>query len=79
MYIRGARNPARGKDGVLDSDALQEAFGTMSHPMVEAFLQHAGLPKQCVSVIMSFLRGPIGFQVGRKVSPEWIRPSRGIR
>ena len=28
---------------------------------------------------MSFLKGPIGFLVGNKVSPEWIRPGGGIR
>ena len=46
--------------------------------MLEAFLQHAGLPKQWLSSIMSFLRGPIGFLVGRKVSPKWIKSSEGI-
>ena len=54
---------------------FRKAFDTVSRPM----LQHAGLPKQWVSVIVSFLRGPIGFLVGRKVSPERIKPSGGVR
>uniref|UniRef100_A0A7S1I8F4 Reverse transcriptase domain-containing protein n=1 Tax=Eutreptiella gymnastica TaxID=73025 RepID=A0A7S1I8F4_9EUGL len=47
--------------------------------MLEAFLAHAGLPKQWVAVILSFLKGPIGFLVGRRVSAEWMYPGGGIR
>jgi hypothetical protein len=68
-----------GKTGCWVAMDFRKAFDTVSHPMLEAFLLHAGLPKQWVSVIMSFLKGPIGFLVGNKVSPEWIRPGGGIR
>ena len=58
---------------------FRKAFDTVSHPMLEAFLLHAGLPPSWVAVIMSFLKCPTGFLVGNKVSPEWIRPGGGIR
>ena len=54
-----------GETGCWIAKDFRKAFDAVLHPMLEAFLQHAGLPKQCVSVIMSVLRGPIGFLVGR--------------
>ena len=68
-----------GKTGSGIAMDVRKAFNTVSHPMLEALLQHRGLPKRRVSVIESFLRGPIGFLVGGMVSPEWIKPSGGIR
>ena len=55
-----------GETGCWIAVDFRKAFDTVSHPMLEAFLQHAGLPKQWVSVIVSFLRGPIRLSVGQK-------------
>ena len=46
--------------------------------MLEAFLTYAGLPRQWVAVIMGFLKGPLGFIVGRRVSETYIRSTGGI-
>ena len=59
-----------GKTGCWIAMEFRKAFDTVSHPILEAFLRQAGLLEQWIPVIMSFLKGPIGFLVGRKVSPE---------
>ena len=61
-----------GKTGCWIAMDFRKAFDTVSHPMLEAFLLHTGLPKQWVAVIMSFLKGPIGFlaHVANKHSRE---------
>ena len=68
-----------GKTGCWIAMNFRKAFDTVSHSTLEAFLLHVGLPKQWVAVIMSFIKGPIGFLVGNTVSPEWIRPGGGVR
>ena len=68
-----------GKTGCWIAMDFRKAFDMVPHPMLEAFLLHVGLPKLWVAFIMSFLKGPIGFLVGNKVSPEWIRLAGGIR
>ena len=68
-----------GKMGCWIAMDFRKAFNRVSHPMLEAFPLHARVPKQWVAVIMSFLKGPIGFLVGNKVSLEWISPGGGIR
>ena len=64
---------------MLHSNGFRKAFNAVSHPMLEAIVPHAGLPPQWVAVIIPFLKGPIGFLVCNKVSPEWIKPGGGIR
>mmetsp|Transcript_10616 Transcript_10616/g.18827 ORF Transcript_10616/g.18827 Transcript_10616/m.18827 type:complete len:155 (-) Transcript_10616:713-1177(-) len=58
---------------------FRKAFDMVLHHMLEAFLTHAGLPKRWVAVILSFLKGPIGFLVGGRVSSQWVHLGGGIR
>ena len=49
-----------------------KASDTVSHPVLEAFLGCAGLPKQWVGVVVDFLKGPLGLLVGRRVSETYV-------
>ena len=68
-----------GETGAWVTMDFTKAFDTVSHPMLEAFLLYAGMPSQWVAVILEFLRGPLGFIVGRRVSETYIKPTGGIR
>ena len=63
----------QGRTGCWIAMYFRKAFDTVPHHMLEAFLSNAGLPKLWVAVILSFLRGSIGFLMGRRVSSEWIQ------
>ena len=68
-----------GAKGVWVSIDFAKAFDSTSHELMAEFLRLLGIPEAVERLILSFLKGPLRFLVGNRLSEQELTPKSGIK